>query len=321
MKAFWELCECWSRRIAVYKEWVEVGGDDWELIRQLILPTSDHAASYPNPCPHGLRMKIIHHVNGKIVAIDEDDPENRIELTQQDIIFYKLDLCKLRRMLCHALSEVRISKNRIEDDANVIRIGNYEPKISVSYPVYLMFSHRHNVLQDQIILLQLKRRCNGAILLTPSRMNWTDDIEIIARNQQMLLVPLDEVVIPSKQAFAATDAWPDYLNAFMQLVGVEHPSQSNQSQKPLPMRATRAASIEKLEKLLEAHLIAARDYAYALQNQGREPMLLPRPTQKHLALMLDCDPSVINRCLKDPRARVLRVLWQTAGSLEELMNY
>ncbi len=88
-----------------------------------------------------------------------------------------------------------------------------------------------------------------------------------------------------------------------------------------PQRGTRAANIEKLEKELEKHLLAARDHAHSLRDRDREPALLPRPTQKELARRTGLTQPDVSRCLKDPRAKVLKILWETAESLDEVMKY
>lgn len=88
-----------------------------------------------------------------------------------------------------------------------------------------------------------------------------------------------------------------------------------------PRRGARAANIEILEKEMEKHLLAARDHAHSLRDRGREPVLLPRPTQKELAQRTGLSESDVSRCLKDPRATVLKILWETAESLEAVMKY
>ena len=92
-------------------------------------------------------------------------------------------------------------------------------------------------------------------------------------------------------------------------------------EKPAPMRSERATNIERLERELTKHILAARDHAYTLEQRGQEPQLLPRPTQKDLARMLGVDKSVVSRCFSDQRAKVLKILWHTADSLDDVMRY
>lgn len=96
---------------------------------------------------------------------------------------------------------------------------------------------------------------------------------------------------------------------------------TSRNPRPPPRRGTRAANIEKLEKELEKHLLAARDHAYSLRDRGNEAVLLLRPTQKELAHRTGLSASDVSRCLKDQRATVLKILWETAESLEAVMSY
>lgn len=91
--------------------------------------------------------------------------------------------------------------------------------------------------------------------------------------------------------------------------------------RPQPQRGMRTANIEKLEKELEKHLLAARDHAHSLRDRGREPALLPRPSQKELARRTGLSKSDVSRCINDKRATVLKILWETAESLEAVMKY
>jgi hypothetical protein len=89
----------------------------------------------------------------------------------------------------------------------------------------------------------------------------------------------------------------------------------------MPRRGTRAVNIEKLEKEMERHLLAARDHARSLQDCGRNPVLLPRPSQKDLARRTGLTESDVSRCLNDKRAAMLKILWDTADSLDAVMAH
>jgi len=86
-------------------------------------------------------------------------------------------------------------------------------------------------------------------------------------------------------------------------------------------RAERTASIELLTKELKHHIRAARDHAQTMIDHGREPKLLPRPSQKELAERVGITVSAASRCFNDPSATELRVLWETADDMEALLKY
>ena len=56
-------------------------------------------------------------------------------------------------------------------------------------------------------------------------------------------------------------------------------------------------------------------------DRGDEPRLLPCPERGELARRLKLKPFVVSRCFSDPRAKLLRILWDTAQSLESVMRF
>jgi hypothetical protein len=97
---------------------------------------------------------------------------------------------------------------------------------------------------------------------------------------------------------------------------------SRSGRKAVPTRRkTRATDIEALVAELKQHLRAARDHAnYTLATQG-EPRLLPRPTQKDLARRVGITESRVSRSLNDPRATELRLLWNLADDLDQVLQF
>ena len=315
---FWKWLEKRPGQTAVIAQWRSVAGEWLPAISSLLVPLDRRATIYPNLRPYGQPMKVVVHADGQVVAIDESDWEHRIVLEPHEIVLHRLDLRRLRTALSNALDGLRIAKTPVDQNATCLRVGNWEPKKAASFPVYLLLCQNINMLRLQVAQLAGKR--SAAILLTPSRTNWDDALVSSLKTSNILLVPLSEIVAPNDNAFQETPAWEEYLRAFCQMVELTLPG-NYQIEKPIPMRGMRAANIERLEKELEEHLLAARDYAYTRQQRGQEPELLPRPDQKDLAKRLGVDKSAVSRCLRDPRAKVLKILWHTADSLEDVMRY
>ncbi|GEM_PF-3031315 len=86
-------------------------------------------------------------------------------------------------------------------------------------------------------------------------------------------------------------------------------------------RAPRTAIIDAIKKALREHLRAARDYAYSSRDHGTGPALLPRPTQKQLAAQLGVSVSSISRAINDPSDTEIRILWEAANDLEQVMSF
>ena len=86
-------------------------------------------------------------------------------------------------------------------------------------------------------------------------------------------------------------------------------------------RSQRAADIEVLEKALIEHIKSSQDYAWAAIDAKKGPMLLPRPPKKDLAKQTGIKPWSLSRCFNDPHAHQLRLLWDVAGDLEQILRF
>ena len=91
--------------------------------------------------------------------------------------------------------------------------------------------------------------------------------------------------------------------------------------KPRPKRGSRAAAIEALRQELNAHIHAAADHAFATSEQTGTPELLPKPTQAELAKRIGVSPPTLGRCLADKAAPELRILWDAANDVYEVMKW
>lgn len=320
LKPFWQLLESRPSRTAVIAEWERVAGDHFRVVRPLLLPTDAVATMYPDPARSSRRLRVVQHTDGTVVGIDERDWQHRVPLTREDIVLHHLDLRALRKALCDSLSCVSIARTPIDSAARLVRVGNWEPKKAAAFPVLLLICQRPSDLSRVVHTVIADNARPGAILLTATRSNWTDVIEARAHDHKLMLVALDEVMNVASDAFCEAPAWEEYLQAFCQMVGTTLPS-NYRNKRPPPMRAGRAADIEKLEKAVEDHLRAARDRAYAQIDRGQEPTLLPKPEQQALAKQCGLSTSSVSRCLSDKRAVKLRILWNAADSLESVLNF
>jgi len=79
--------------------------------------------------------------------------------------------------------------------------------------------------------------------------------------------------------------------------------------------------IEALKNEMIQHLRAARDYAFATKDQAGVPQLLPRPTQNALGERVGVSEWDVTRCLKDDGAAELRLYWEIALDLHQIMTW
>lgn len=318
MALFWKWLESRPDRTAVIAEWQHAACGCADAVMPLLQPLEHAATAYPNPRPHGQPMKVVRHAEDDVVAIDPDDYQHRLQLTDADIVLHQLNLRALRSMLCRTLDGVNIAKTPVDQGTRVLQIGNWEPKKSASFPVYLLLCRHRGVLREQVLQLQANCDRPGAILLTPSRINWDDGIDSLGRSKKMLLVPLAEVIEPANATFRETTAWEEYVQGFAQMVKLTLPS-NYRNKKPLARRAPLMAKVDKVKSALVDHIRSARDGVVANIDADRGARLVKFLTKSDLAALAKVEPYHVTRCFKaDPQ---LQRLYDIANDPEQLLRY
>lgn len=316
--SFWRLLETRPSRAAVMAKWRTVAGDLLPAIRPLLRPIDRPATAYPNPRLNGLPMKVVQHADDTIVAIDEQDWKHRLDLTSKDIVLHQLDLRKLRTALCELLSCVNIAKTPVDQATPCLQIGNWEPQKAASFPVYLLLCRHRGLLHQEVLDLMARCKRPGAILLTPTRINWDGDLDDLTRNRKMLLVAISEVVEPADGGFQESPAWEEYLQAFCQMVNMTLPS-NYRNKRPNARRASLMAKVEKAKRALVDHIRSARDGVVASIDAGDGARLVRFLTKSDLAKLADLKPYHVTRCFEaDPQ---LDRLYQIANDPEELLRF
>ncbi len=128
-----------------------------------------------------------------------------------------------------------------------------------------------------------------------------------------MVIGLEDVINWQDHAFLLDD---DAINGrFDSLESVTKPTKSK------PKRSTRAAAIEALRRELNAHIVAAADHAFDTEARTGTPVLLPRPTQAELAARINISAPTLSRCMEDRSAPELRILWDAADDVYEVMKW
>lgn len=100
----------------------------------------------------------------------------------------------------------------------------------------------------------------------------------------------------------------------MTLIEAELEPVEEEPKRQRAKRGNRAANIEKLIAEMKEHYRASRDHYYATGQ------LLPRPTQGELAKRIGTRQDDVSRCLADPDAVVLKLLWNQAEDIRAVLN-
>ncbi|WDI40537.1 hypothetical protein [Bremerella sp. P1] len=159
--------------------------------------------------------------------------------------------------------------------------------------------------------VEILKRNKKAIVFAPTQSGSTQWHEVAGS----LVVPLDRVASTKAAKLVLNveeiegwvkDAWPT--------------SKGSKNATP-KRRGSRLNSIAKLRKALIEHVFNAREHAYSTKEITGTPRLLPRPQQKELAKQLDMTTSDVNRALKDDDAVELRIYWELALDVDQVMSF
>ncbi|GAA4440268.1 hypothetical protein [Bremerella cremea] len=91
--------------------------------------------------------------------------------------------------------------------------------------------------------------------------------------------------------------------------------------RPIRKRAVKTRKIEMLTKELIRFLRDARDHAFSTLDANGAAEQLPRPTRKELGELAGLEPYDVTRCFDDTTARELRLYWEVADDLEQIMKF
>lgn len=208
--------------------------------------------------------------------------------------------------LLHATAEAMHIRGRVEEIIPDLlwRLGR---KRNTEY----LYLRRFSVAEKREVLSVLARKPK-CVLLVPT--------ENVARR---LRQELDFPQVLALEAFASINECGDFdANTIVlgDLTDSDTARIPTKKTAASPKRAARAANIEKLALALESHLKSAREHAIATTDRGNME-ILPRPTQAQLAKMAGLTSMDVSRCLRDPEAKLLRMLWEKADDIRSLLRY
>jgi len=316
LRPFWKFLEARPRPIAVIEEWRRRAGPAFDAIRPVLQPAGRSATSYPNPDPHGLPLRVVHHRDGTVVAVCPEGSGVRLELMKTDLALFQVDFKRLRGALAAALG-LEVSRATVDGQAASATIGSWQPKPSASFPAVLIRCTGARRLREIVGPLAATAD-RPTLILTATRDCWPDGFDDHCRKHKCLLVPLDEVTDIQDGVFAATEVWQAYIEAFCRYAELSLPP-SFANKRPRRKRSGRAAKIEAVRKELIEHIRAARDHAHSLKQTGRQPRLLRRPTKAELARRAGVRDYDVTRCFRDDPQ--IRLLWNMADDLDQVMAY
>lgn len=197
--------------------WRQMLGEEFESLSRFLLPTDRLACCYPR-FDYWRDYRIVIHDDGRIVGINDEDYTDRLKLEKRDIVLYKFDLKRFRDEMCGGLG-LKASREDLEKTRWTIPRATWEPERGTTFPITLLYAN--NDFKGQVYERLLTRNVPGEILVTPTRLAWNDEIEQLARQNKVLLVPLGEIVQMEDDRLVPAPEWNEYLNTFRTMLGLD----------------------------------------------------------------------------------------------------
>ncbi len=177
-------------------------------------------------------------------------------------------------------------------------------------------------------LWRLGKTGQGTTVFCGRALHWQDAAEFLRplqQNENSLLVTADrlpdiELAMPVLSLAVASTWDGPTLVIEDSWIPISSPKPVMRAARRRRKRADRAALIDRLTREMERHVRSAREYARAALDYSGEARLLPRPTQRELARLCTTNEVAVSRCLRDPAARELRLLWKLAANLDQLQR-
>ncbi|MCH9647744.1 MAG: hypothetical protein K0U98_05855 [Deltaproteobacteria bacterium] len=188
LERFWRALESLPGWCQTLPEWRSQLGEEWEVVGDLLRPTSAHGATQPCPGPEGdgCPRRIVEHPGGEFVAVCGAEPKrcDRVELNRQDVILYEVDLSRLAEPIGSTLG-FRASVR--QERSGCWYLGAYGAAGEGALPVYLASPVEPEDLESIISSLLLDSS-NRFVLLTPTtRASNSIDLQRLARGESRLL--------------------------------------------------------------------------------------------------------------------------------------
>ena len=215
LEKFWKLLELNIDRAALMRDRERVLGDAIQVLTGFLHPTDEVASYYPNPIdPKRQPYRIVQYKD--VYSAISDDLEDRINLEPKDVIAYRWDMLRFRKLLAGTL-EVAPASDSIKKLECVIRLGHLSLAPGEEYPVYMILVNKTNFFRDDVSGLLFKLK-TPFIVTTGTRIFWDANIVELLRERNIPLLPLCEALEFRDGQFVPTNAWHGAIDAFRQVL-------------------------------------------------------------------------------------------------------
>jgi hypothetical protein len=168
-RRFWRLLQTIPGVATARLEWERLLGEEWPAVRPLLRSTGATVdrVGCPSPGGDGCPRHVVHHADGRIVAVcgDLEGQCDRLDLGLEDIVVHELDVDKLAAALCAQLG-LESDPRPLALAGPVWQLGWYEPVAGERFAICLILPVTSEQVHDAAV--RLRGHFDRAfVLLTP----------------------------------------------------------------------------------------------------------------------------------------------------------
>jgi hypothetical protein len=202
-------------RSLLLQNWQDLLEEEFERVEPLLDSIEQLALYYHDPHTSN-HYKIVYRSEKDIFGINVENPQDRITLIQDDVLFHQFDLKRFCRIITDMLGFHEMNQESELGD-QTIPLGLLKFAVG-KYPVFLILPQNETILIDNIrqlwtgeILLSQK------IILTPTRGHWTKEISDFIESKKFVMTTLEEILsIEDDGIWCISETWFPTVEKFWQ---------------------------------------------------------------------------------------------------------
>ncbi len=155
------------------------------------------------------KCREVREIHGKLVAYCRENPhEQRIPLTEEDIMCFGLNFARFHAEICKAF-HLEFTSHDL-DSQLFWELGLFKNGTGKRMPVYISYYNNRMALRNRLALLLEKNQPFAVVI--PDRMIFPRDMESVLDSKRCMVISLvDMLTLCKDTGFAATSAWQEML--------------------------------------------------------------------------------------------------------------
>jgi hypothetical protein len=200
-------------RSLLQQSWRDLLKEEFERVEPL-LDSIEQLALYYHDLHTSNHYKIVYRSENDIFGINVENPQDRITLPKDEVLFHQFDLKRFCRIITDMLGFCEMNQEfELCDQTIPLGLLNFADEV---YSVFLIIPQNETVLMDNIRQLRIgDLALSPKIILTPTRCHWTKEILDFMDSKDFAMTTLEEILsIESGEIWCTSETWFQTVSKF-----------------------------------------------------------------------------------------------------------